>query len=76
MPRAKSVILTPAEKKEALAVARAELKEAKLAVKAIMSFVKEKEKLHTQTIKGEEKKLKEATKVVDTLTAKIENLTA
>lgn len=76
MPRAKSVILTPAEKKEALAATRAELKGAKLAVKEIMSFVREKEKLHAQSIRLKQKELKDATKIVETLTSKINTLNA
>lgn len=76
MPRAKSVILTPSEKKEALASVRAELKEAKLAVKEIMGFMREKEKLHTQCVKAKQKELKDANKVVESLASKIEILTA
>ena len=76
MPRPKSVILTPAEKKEALAAARADLKEAKIEVRKIVTFIREKEKLHAQNLREQNRNLREANKLVEAVTKRIATLTA
>jgi hypothetical protein len=64
MARAKSIILTPQEKKAAVVDLKAKIKSHKDEVKAINSRIKEKTKLHDAGIKEENKRLAAVTKTL------------
>lgn len=72
MPRTKSVILTPAQKKEALIEAKAALKAAKEGKKALIL----ERKAHEKAGKELGKREAAAQKEIDTIAGKIESLAA
>lgn len=76
MARRPSKILTPAEKKTAIADLKAQLKAAKEEHKKHVAFGKEKEKLHTATMKQNAKDVAAAQKALDSIQGQIDALAA
>ena len=76
MARQPSKILSPADKKAAIADLKAQLKAAKDEHKLHISFGKEKEKLHAATMKQNAKDVATAQKAVDSIQKQIDALAA
>jgi hypothetical protein len=76
MARQPSKILSPADKKAAIADLKAQLKVAKDEHKQHTSFGKEKEKLHAATMKQNAKDVATAQKAIDGIQKQIDALAA
>lgn len=76
MARQPSKILSPADKKAAIAGLKAQLKVAKDELKQHVSFGKEKEKLHAATMKQNAKDVATAQKAIDGIQKQIDALVA
>ena len=76
MARQPSKILSPADKKAAIADLKAQLKVAKDEHKQHVSFGKEKEKLHAATMKQNAKDVATAQKAIDGIQKQIDALVA